>query len=132
MWCWKIAWPLGTSATSESGGPDVSPPASPAWTKGGPVVLERCTIAATPRAVSTEDAVAGIELNKCLLVTGIPAKSSVSGARTVKVIDCVDLGTLEEAGLSRPDQNEGTDDKGLISTKHPGYGYQGARANAAK
>ncbi len=102
------------------------------WTKGGPVVLERCTIAVAGRAISTEDAVEGIELNKCLLVTGTPAKSSVSGARKVKMIDCVDLGTLEEAGLVRPEENGGVDDKGLVSTKRPGYGYQGKRANAAK
>ena len=97
------------------------------WTKGGPVVLENCTIAGANRAVSTEDAVEGIELNKCLLVTGKPGKGSLSGARKVKAVDCKEVGTLAEAGLSMPPDNGGLDDNGLISAKFPGRGYQGVR-----
>jgi hypothetical protein len=101
------------------------------WTKGGPVVLERCTIAAAGRAVSTEDAVEGVELNKCvlasLLVTGGPPISRLSGTRRVKAIDCVE-GSLSELGLSVPAENTGVDDKGLISAMRPGYGYQGVPA----
>lgn len=110
-------WTTGQLTTCYAGWSQVG-----IWTKGGPVVAERCTIAGWKSApVEAEDAPVGIELRKCLLAADGTSKK-VGALKAITLVDSIETDDLESAGLIRQ-----TTDKASLSalgsSKHHDKGY---------
>lgn len=95
------------------------------WTKGGPVIAERCTIAAWKSApVQTEDANVGVELVACILAADAGKKPDPAHMKLAKLRDCVEADTLEAAGLQPPDGSWEGLGPALDSKVHTNRGYR--------
>ena len=92
------------------------------WTKGGPVVAERCTIAGWKHsAVTAEDGAVGVELRNCLLAADGGKSGSMKGVTMVESEQSPDLAA---AGIARPIEQWKGGDAELNSSKHPTRGYR--------
>lgn len=97
------------------------------WTKSGPIVAERCTIAGwKENPAQAEDTTIGIELRNCLLASdGTP--SNAKKLKAVSLIDSIETADLASAGLQRPPENWSGDTSILGSTTHRDKGFQANR-----
>ena len=93
------------------------------WTHGGPVIAERCTIAAWKNCgVELEEKGNQIELRGCLLAATVESK--VAPFFGAKLVDSVKTPDLASAGLSPPPENWNGQGPALNSSKHPNHGYR--------
>lgn len=97
------------------------------WTKGGPIVAERCTIAGWKNnPVQAEETSIGIELRDCLLA----ADGNVANTKQLKavtLINCVETADLASAGLQRLPDNWNGEPSILESTMRQDKGYRSNR-----